>query len=347
MISITKRGLIYLKTNDYEKIICNRPGIVAEVVYDWENAVGVSEAIRNPYTISYATEGTPLSFFSIRKKGLSEDTLNMAWFMDFDRAYFLVSLTRIDGYLSHWTYDKPFGELILKRLKEESFQKLDRDYAYTFLLQNSGLKIVCIWDIECQQFIPPTSKLWKTPEFCKPLNFIVKRGGIQEELSEEQKMHPLTNIGVELYVGKPLLVTIYCKDTIYLIRVMTRSDMYVNRIRNRAVDKYEALLIARFEDEDTSDYEERYFTKHEIETFNSKLEKGFKTFKDEIYRKSVLNNWIRFPDKIYNTIRLGDILNKKGTSYVEKQNQACEAIKGCTRGWEVKALFEFYKEYVQ
>jgi hypothetical protein len=347
MITITKRGPVYLNSKDGKSCICNRPGIVVESVKDDETTICVNTTIQNPYTISYASEGTPFSFFSVSRKKLRVEYIEKAWFIDFERAYFLCALNQLDGFLNIRN-ETPIGDIILKNLNESDFQELDRDYAYTFLLDGkNNLKLIYIWDIECQQFISPMSQLWKVPYF-SPTNFIVKKDGNTFPLTETQMKNPLVecNCGITLKNSKPLLVTIYCKGTIYTIRVMTKTDFKINKIRNSAPGKYEALLLAKLKGDDTADYETRYFTKRELDEFHNQVKLGFRKFREEIYQKSVLRNWVCFPDKIYNTIRLGDIIDSN-LSCEGKQESACKAIKNCVKGWRKKALFDFYKSYVE
>jgi hypothetical protein len=343
MITITKRGQVFLD----KKIICNRPGITAEAIYDCETKIGVSKNIKNPYTISLATQGTLLSFFSVNKKGLSKEDLDAAWFIDYQRAYFLSTLNDLNGHLSKWSNDNTFGDILLNMTIDDSFISLDSDYSWTFLIEPNykRLVLVCLWDIECQEFIPPSSPLWKSPKFCELPVFLKNENGIVSSLKEEQKSQPLTEHDVPLTYGKPLLVTIYCGEEIFTIRAMTHNDMIVNKMRNRSIDKFVALLVARFKEEDTTIFENRYFTFGEITRFNSMLRRGILQFKTEIFQKAEMKKWICFPDKIYNIIRLGDILDEN-ISCREKQNKALIELKKCTKGWKIKALYQFYKVYM-
>jgi len=350
MITITKRGPVYL-TNKSDFILCNRPGIVVESIKDCETTICVNSSIENPYTISHASKGTLVSFFSISRKEISNNLaiLDKAWFVDFERAYFLCTLNQLDGYESI-RGNQTISDIIynLSNLKEQHFQELDKDYAYTFSLDSKGkLKLIYLWDIECQRYISPLSKLWITPDFCIPQKYIVKKDGISKQLTDSQMRMPLVDCysGVKLIDGKPLLITIYCDQTVYTIRVMTRLDFSINKIRNSAPGKFEALLLARLKGENTVEYEKRYFTEKELQEFNIRIKLGFNKFKEEIYQKSVLRNWVCFPDKIYNTIRLGDIIDSK-LSVEEKQDTACKAIKSCTKGWRKKALFDFCRSYI-
>lgn len=197
-----------------------------------------------------------------------------------------------------------------------------------------------------QSYIPPTSPYWKVPYFCESPSFIIKRDGHMNKITKEQMKQPLedSNSGIRLINGMPLLVTIYCGNVIYPIRVLTKVDSKINKMRNSASNKYEALLLARFKNEDTREFEKRYFTTTMLKNFDNDVISGFNKFKQEIYEKAVLRNWVCFPDKIYNTIRLGDIIDSN-LSIEDKQKKACDLIKECTKGWKKDALFEFYKNY--
>lgn len=354
MITVTKRGPIYLDKNNNNTIVCNRPGIVIESVKDNGTNICIDPSIKNPYTISYASEGTLISFFSVYKKKIKKEIIDQAWFVDFKRAYFLSTLTQLDGYHSFRKENIEIGDIIFKKSKisEIHFQNLDSDYAYTFLLTKDGLlKLIYLWDIECQEYINPMSPLWKVPSFCISSKFVVKKDGICNDLNEKQMAKPLhdcfyPNCGVKLFVDNPILITIYSKQIVYAIRVLTWVDYSINKIKNSAPEKFTALWLALLKGEDTREFEKRFFTQREIIDFQKRLENGFKKFKEEIYTKAVLRNWVCFPDKLYNTIRLGDIIDSN-LSIQDKQDSACAAIKGCIRGWRKQALFEFYKEYVE
>ena len=345
MISITKRGQVYID----DTIICNRPGIVPESVYEYEVVIGVNPSITNPYTVSYATEGTLISFFSVERKHLDKSMLDKAWFLDFHKAYFLCTLSRLDGHLSHWTDMRKFGDILLSKFTESQFQNLG-NYAWTFVLSEKErvptLKLMYMWDALEQRYICPTEFRWSVPKFCEPCNFIKTHHGESKQLTETQLTYPLFGDDIYLKTNYPILICIYCDDVIYPIRVLTKIDKIVTKMRNRSTNKFEALMLARYKMEDTIDLEHRYFTKDELDDFEKRLDEGFNRFKNKIYEKDVLRNWTRFPDKIYNTIRLGDILDKS-VSCTEKQHEAVEAIKKCTKGWKKKALFEFYKVYVE
>ena len=342
MITLNKRGQIYLNN----QIICNRPGVTIEIIREYDTKIGVSKTIKNPYTISIANEGIPISFFSVKKKELTKDDLDAAWLIDYNKAYFLSTLNNLNGYKSQ-SANKEFIDIVSNIASEEMFLNLDQDYAWTFLLDPyvGKLIIICIWDVECQQFIHPSSPLWKVPNFCETPFFLKNENGITEKLTKTQKTAPLDGCDVKVITGQALLVTIYCEDEIFTIRVMTWNDMVVSKIKSRSVDKFDALLIAKCKEEDTTLFEDRHFTNKEIKHFNSCLRKGILQFKKEIYQKSFLKRRIRFPEKIYNTIRLGDIIDEN-TSYVEKQDKAWNELKKCTRGWKIKALYEFYKMYM-
>lgn len=142
----------------------------------------------------------------------------------------------------------------------------------------------------------------------------------------------------------PLLVTIY-SDMIYSIRVISKNDMITMKIKSRSTDKYMALLIAHFKNENIDTFLHNNFTKQEIVYFNTCLSQGYERFKYDIYKKCQ-HKWVQFPDKIFNTIRLGDILMSK-LSVEEKQVKAIEELKRCTFSWKIKALYEFYNFYMK
>lgn len=342
MITVTKKGAVYL--DDF--IICNRPGVVVECVKESPTKIIVNKEIQNPYTVSYASQGTLISFFSVDRNYIDDNTLEQAWFIDYNRAYFLCTQTQLDGYLNYID-NKEIGKMILTCLSETDFQQLDNNYAYTFLINSRGrLKILYIWDICKQIYIPPTFKEWKLPKFLDTLPFIVTKSGNFGKISKAQMTKPLIEHinGIALNNGKPLLVTIYNGHTIYPIRVLTKIDYKINKLLNSAPSKYEALLLAKLKNEDTHEFERRFFTAQEFANFNLGILNGFEKFKTEIYEKTVMRNWVCFPDKIYNTIRLGDIIDSK-LRIEEKQQKACDSIKECTKGWKKDALFDFWQNY--
>ena len=346
MITVTKRGKVYLNSESGRLVVCNRPGIVVEYVKEFQTTICVNKNIQNAYTISHASQGTLVSFFSIDRNFISDDIIDQAWFIDFRKAYFLCTLTQLDGYLNHIGTNE-IGNLIFNNLNESYFQQLDPTFAYTFSVNCRGLlKIVYIWDIKDQKYISPLSSKWKIPQFCKVNDFIVKKNGIEDKLTKSQLKQPLIECcdGIKLIHDQPLVITIYCGNIVYSIRLLTKLDSRINKMRNSAPGKFEALLLARLKGDDTFYFERKHFTDKELKSFEMRIEKGVEKFKDEIYQKAALKQWVCFPDKIYNTIRLGDIIDSE-LSVTEKQDKAIVAIKDCTKGWKKKALFDFYQNY--
>jgi len=351
MINLSKMGEVYIE----DTIICNRPGIVIECVKEHDSYVCVNNTIQNVYTMSYATQGTLVSFFSAPRKLLNKATMEQAWFIDFERAYFLCTLNDVNG--EHLFLGKTtMNNILLSKGSESDFQDLNHDFAYTFLVtHNFNLRLIYIWDIVSQKYVPPTSSEWKIPKFCDcdSGEYVIKKNGTIGELTENQMTRPLfDHMGdksVKVVTGKPLLISIYCGDKIYPVRVLTKTDMNNNKLLNSTPSKFHSLLLAKFKTDDRfefslNDFIKQHFTKEEFIDFEKRVALGFERFKFEIYSKTVLRNWICFPDKLYNTIRLGDIIDSNLT-YEEKVQKAFEEVKKCTKGWRKKALFEFYNVY--
>jgi hypothetical protein len=348
-----------------DKVVCNRPGIVIDVVVDDGTKFAVSPMITNPYTISIASQGILLSFYSIKKKMLSEYDIDLAWFVDYEYAYFLSTSDKIDGYICYWKEGDTFGDIFLSITKEEEFQGLDKNNAYIFLLDtNKTITLSYLYKSCDGNFIIPSK--CNVPKFCNTPKFISEQfiENSQRKLTTEEKTTPLlfnqsqalppglqgltTGSGARLQglrsVNLPLLVNIY-SDMIYCIRIISKNDMITMKIKSRSTDKYMALLIAHFKNENIDTFLHNNFTKQEITTFNTCLLEGFERFKYDIYKKCQ-HKWVQFPDKLFNTIRLGDILMSKLT-IEEKQVKSIEELKRCTFSWKLKALYEFYKFYMK
>lgn len=374
MMNIIKTGQILLqsKIDQSCKVVCNRPGLVIDVVVDDGTKFSVSPMITNPYTISVASQGILLSFYSIKKKLLTEYDIDLAWFVDYEYAYFLSTSDKIDGYVCYWEEGHTFGDIFLSIANESEFQGLDKNNAYIFFLDISKtITLSYVYqrsnplDKSCDQedqrsnpegkldkscssgqFIVPSK--WQVPRFCNIPKIICDQfvENPQRKLTVDEKTTPLLfNEGInQQTINMPLLVTIY-SDMIYSIRVISKNDMITMKIKSRSTDKYMALLIAHFKNENIDTFLHNNFTKQEIVYFNTCLLEGYERFKYDIYKKCQ-HKWVQFPDKIFNTIRLGDILMSK-LSVEEKQVKAIEELKRCTFSWKIKALYEFYKFYMK
>lgn len=340
MLSIIKTGQILLD----DQVVCNRPGLVIDVVVDDGSKFNVSPMITNPYTISIASQGILLSFYSIKKKLLTEYDIDLAWFVDYEYAYFLSTSDKIDGYVCYWEEGHTFGNIFLSIAKEQEFQALDKNNAYIFLLDTfKTITLSYLYNRNRNNFIVPSK--WSVPHFCNTPKFIVEQfnDNQQRALTNEEKTTPLL-FDKGITINMPLLVTIY-SDSLYNIRIISKNDMATIKIKSRSTDKYMALLIAHFKNENINTFVHNNFTKQEISTFNTCLLEGYERFKYDIYKKCQ-HKWVQFPDKIFNTIRLGDILMSNLT-IEEKQNKAIEELKKCTFSWKLKALYEFYKIYMK
>lgn len=349
MLTILKSGQILLK----DKIVCNRPGPIVDVIMEEGTNFNISPNIKNPYTVSIASQGILLSFYAIKKKLLQDYDIDLAWFVDFEYAYFLSTSNSIDGYNCYWNENIPFGKIFTHIADESHFQQLDKTTAWTFFLDLATMTLTLsyVWNSDIMQFIIPSK--WNVPKFCNEPKFIVEKNGKFENMSVEEKMTPIIiHDKLEtkqcLVMNCPLLVTIYSSpQNVYNIRIISKTDMLLLKIKSRSIDKYIALLIAKFKDENIEMFINNNFTIDEINMFDNALNSGFEEFKNDIYKKVVLHKWVQFPDKIFNTIRLGDIIIDKTISVEEKYEKAVEELKKCTFGWKLKALYEFYKFYMK
>lgn len=365
MLKLDKIGTISFSN----KIVCNRASMTPEMFFSANTKISVKYPT---YTISKMTKGILLSFFSIPGK------FDQAWFIHNERSYFLSSLNKIDGHLSYWKGNKPFGEI----LNKDYLMALDTRYAWTFFLCFETLKytLMTLWDILDSTFIHPenwpkfldSNKWWSSKTSAekifkcdgRELNFLaaLKKKFVPEEAKltypewiksqYESCNHSFpTNVisesdeGIPVLLNEPMLITLYYGNQIFTVKIIAKEDVLLQMIAGRSQDKYEALFIAIMRGEDTSHFEEKYFTPNELYTFEERLKRGKKIFFKQIFEKDVLKKYTIFPDKIYNTIHLGAILNTN-KSFQDKQHQAWTELTRC-RGWRSCAILSFYETYMK
>lgn len=387
-MQIDKRGFISVQSTN--KIVCNRMGLTPEMIVNYGDYIQINT--KNTYTVSKMSPGIILSFFSIDLKEMSpipDSISDLIWFQENDRAYFLSTLNKIDGWKVFWKGYAPFGEILSKKY----LMSLNPKYAWTFFLHNKPLMkkpeytLSLLWDIDNQIFITPdkwpeylnpdwkkktlkedifnigsnTSQIFKcnnselqylsaTTKFSQYTfsfpNWIQFKYDNQSCKSITQRVISVSkNDGISVELGVPLLVTIYNGDQIFTCKIIIKDDVQIRIISNRSHDKYEALLIAMFRNENTSYFENKYFTADELLQFDEKLKNGKRLFYKQIFEKVVMKKYIQFPDKLYNTIQLGEILSANMTCTV-KQEKAWLYLTEC-RGWKTCAISAFYSHYVK
>ena len=332
-ISVLKRGPIMYN----DRIICNRIGPTPEVVKEDGEQIGVQTL--NSYTISRASPGILLSFFSIQGE-LSEENKEMKWFSRGDRHYFLTTSTKLDGWKSSWKGHSTFGTII----KQDHAASLNPYYAWTFFLSFATGKYVIstVWDIDNQCFITPNK--WNVDDKLMPTFLTYSIGTLSPNCTDT-----IINTGIPIKIGEPLIVMIYCGSTIKTVKVFSKEDVYMSIIMARSTDKYEALLIAMFKGEKTGYFEKKKFTPQELYQFRDRCKRGKQRFLAQIYEKDKLKKYVFFPDKLYNCISLGDILADQTLTVVEKQKLAWSKLLECGKHkqrFKIQAICAFYASYV-
>lgn len=339
-----------------EKVVCNRIGLTPEITkHIGEDLV---PNIENSFTVSKLARGTLLSFFAV--DGIHDS----AWFVESDLqpvSYFLSTSTKLDGYSSFWKSKPQFGT-IMESLRDHTEVY---GYAWTFFLSydTHTYTLSTVWDIENQTFLLPIDwpKYFSQPawvvEYYNPLfNQNVK----QIEFKSPNSLN--INFGydkkINLVLGEPLLFTIYCGDKVKTLKIISKEDSLLSVINSRSKDKYEALLIAKFKNEDTTYFEKLKFTPFEITRFYIKFKSARSVFFKEINDKLISNAYVTFPTDLFKGIKLGFILSK-ARNLIDKDPQNCSVyvnaardeawgeLTKCTKSWKILAVSAFYHHYMK
>lgn len=371
-MNIDRRGFISINN----RIVCNRMGLTPEMTINYGDGIQINT--KNYYTVSKMSPGIVLSFYSVDVREITnKNLLDLSWFQEGTRVYFLSTLNKIDGWRAFWKGRPPFGEMLSKKY----LASLSHQYAWTFFLLNESnakstrYTLSLLWDIENQIFITPDkwpkylNPEWKEKTTWSEKIFLVvnnelkyisaatkwqqykfslpdfEKIPVQSTATTPRIINVVKKGGVPVELGAPLLITIYNGDQIFTCKIIVRDDIQIGIISNRSQDKFEALLIARFRGEDTTYFEKKYFTTEELIRFEERLKIGKKIFFKQIFEKVIMKKYITFPDKIYNTLQLGKILSAP-ICCGNKQEEAWSQLQKC-RGWKTCAVSSFYLHYVK
>lgn len=351
-------------------IVSRRIGLTPEFVVPTGSKVKITTNLS--YSVSEMEKGSLLSFYSVP----SSVQMSKSWFHENGRSYFLSTIDKIDGHTAFWKGFETFG----KMFDREYLKALDHRYSWSFFVYYRTAKkidLVLLWDIVTQSFVFPTEwpsylqDRWtnrkNTDRPFRPDKLELDYLGALTRLSnfgvnkcEWKVLTPAkpgvySNIGPSIpftvvtdgvLVNRPLMVTLYCGNKLFTCKLVTKEDQIIQTMASRSSDKFEALLIARFRNEDTTLFEEQQFTKQEITSFNLALVQAKNTFYKQIKEKAI-GLYIKFPDVMYSRLGLGAIINNRLLNVSEKQTLAWSKLVTSRGSYKSVAVVEFYSHYVR